>query len=201
MSAVLRNAALVVVLALLAGCSRPAAYVVLLDQPDRPGGAVTFTNQAGTQVVDKPGAGTGADRADAKPVEVFAVTEKDLRDRFGRAIDAQPGTPKSFMLYFQFQSTELTPESKLLLPSVLDEVKARPAPDLSIIGHTDGLGDAKYNYELGLKRATEVKSMVTGLGVEPRMIEVTSHGKSNPLVPEAPGKADPRNRRVEVTVR
>jgi len=197
----LHHAAAVVALMLLAGCSRPAAYVVLLDQPERPGSAVTFTNQAGTQLVDKPGLGTGADRADAKPVEAFALTDKDVRDRFGQAIDAQPRTPKSFMLYFQFDSTALTPESKLLLPSVLDEVKARPAPDLSIIGHTDGLGDAKFNYDLGLKRAAEVKSLVTALGVEPRMIEVTSHGKSNPLVPEAAGKADPRNRRVEVTVR
>lgn len=196
-----RILAALAVLTLLAGCARPAAYVVLLDQPDHPGSAVTWTNQAGTQVVATPGSGTGADRADAKPADVFAVPEKDIQDRFGQAIKAQPRTPKSFLLYFQFQSTDLTPESKALLPSVLDEVKARPAPDLSIIGHTDGMGDAKYNYELGLRRAKEVQSMVTALGIEPRMIEVTSHGQSNPLVPEAKGKGEAQNRRVEVTVR
>lgn len=197
----LRLAVAMTVLALLAGCSRPAAYVVLLDQPDRPNSAVTWTTQAGTQVVNTPGSGTGADRVDAKPVEVFAVAEKDIQDRFGQAIKAQPRTPKSFLLYFQFQSTELTPESKALLPSVLDEVKARPAPDLSIIGHTDGVGDAKYNYELGLRRANEVQSMVTALGIEPKMIEVTSHGQRNPLVPEAKGRGEAQNRRVEITVR
>lgn len=188
-------------LALLAGCARPAAYVVLLDQPDKPNSAVSFTNQAGSQLVDKPGTGTGADKQDTKPVAVFAMTDKDINSRFGQAMQAQPRTPKSFLLYFEFQSTELTPESKALLPSVLDEVKARPAPDLSVIGHTDGLGEPQYNYELGLRRAREVADMVVKLGIEPKMIDVTSHGQSNPLVVEAKGKGDARNRRVEVTVR
>lgn len=185
----------------LAGCARPSAYVVLLDQPDGQPSAVTWTNQAGTQVVDKPGTGTGADRPDAKPVEVFAMTEPDINARFGRAMQAQPRAPKSFLLYFLFESTELTAESKALLPAVLDEVKSRPAPDLSVIGHTDGLGDPHFNYELGLRRAKVVQALITGLGVDPAMVEVTSHGANNPLVREAKGKGDARNRRVEVTVR
>jgi outer membrane protein OmpA-like peptidoglycan-associated protein len=37
--------------------------------------------------------------------------------------------------------------------------------------------------------------------VDPSIIDITSHGKDNPLIPTGDQVAEPRNRRVEVTVR
>jgi peptidoglycan-associated lipoprotein len=186
---------------LLAGCSRPAAYVVLLDQPDGSPSAVTWTNHAGKVVVDKPGSGTGADSAEAKPADLFALTKDDIDKTFGAALKAQPTRPKTFLLYFEFSTADLTKESQALLPKVLDEVKLRAAPDVGIIGHTDSMGDARFNYDLALKRAQSVEKKVLALGIDPKLVEVESHGGANPLVPEVKGKGEPRNRRVEVTVR
>jgi outer membrane protein OmpA-like peptidoglycan-associated protein len=38
-------------------------------------------------------------------------------------------------------------------------------------------------------------------GIAPALLEVTSHGEANPLVPTADEVPEPRNRRVEVMVR
>jgi outer membrane protein OmpA-like peptidoglycan-associated protein len=46
-----------------------------------------------------------------------------------------------------------------------------------------------------------VRDLLVAEGIDPAMIQVTSHGEENPLVPTEDEVAEPRNRRVEVTVR
>ena len=38
-------------------------------------------------------------------------------------------------------------------------------------------------------------------GVDPSTLDISSHGKDNPLVPTGDQVSEPRNRRVEITVR
>jgi outer membrane protein OmpA-like peptidoglycan-associated protein len=73
--------------------------------------------------------------------------------------------------------------------------------DISVVGHTDTVGDKRYNYQLSLKRAMTVSALLTAKGVAPSIIDTASHGKDNPLVPTGDQVPEPRNRRVEVTVR
>ena len=84
---------------------------------------------------------------------------------------------------------------------ILDAIGRRPAPELTIIGHTDQAGPPDFNYQLGLRRAEAVRTEVIATGVDPAMIEVTSHGANNPIVARRPGQPEAQNRRVEVTVR
>ena len=187
----------------LAGCSNvPSNMVVLLDQPDGRPSAVTFTsNQGGTVVVDKPGFATGTDKPSEKPKDPFQLEQEEFDKRFGGTLAARPPAPVSFNLYFKFESTDLTDESKAELPRILETMKQRPAPEISVIGHTDQVGTQEFNYALGLKRALAVKTLIEGIGVDPSRIDVLSHGKRLPLVPVPDGTAEPRNRRVEVAVR
>ena len=46
-----------------------------------------------------------------------------------------------------------------------------------------------------------VRDLLVQIGVNSAMIEVSSHGKNNLLVPTPDQTPEPRNRRVEVTVR
>ena len=73
--------------------------------------------------------------------------------------------------------------------------------DVSVVGHTDTVGEKGYNYALSLKRAKAVASILLGKGVDPSTLDITSHGKDNPLVPTGDQVHEPRNRRVEITVR
>jgi outer membrane protein OmpA-like peptidoglycan-associated protein len=54
---------------------------------------------------------------------------------------------------------------------------------------------------LGLERVESVKALLVSKGVDPSGIEVASHGEDNPLVETEDEVAEPRNRRIEITVR
>ncbi|HYE01510.1 MAG TPA: OmpA family protein [Alphaproteobacteria bacterium] len=187
---------------LLGACSsgRPDTYVVLLENLDGAPSAVTFSNEAGTARIEEPNraVGAGAGRA---PSEAFALGQEELVATFGPVLAAAPQPPVAFRLNFVFEGTELTPESQAQLPTILQLIGGRPAPEVAIIGHTDTVGEGAFNYELGLKRAETVRGVVIAAGVQPDMIEIGSHGEGNPLVPTPDETAEPRNRRVEVTVR
>lgn len=49
-------------------------------------------------------------------------------------------------------------------------------------------------------RPLAVTTLAAG-GGGPGALEITSHGEANPLVPTGDNVSEPRNRRVEVTVR
>ncbi len=194
---------LLVALALLAGAcaQRPSTYVVLLDQPGGSPGAVTFSTQGGQAVLDQPNGAVGADRAATPPGKPFALTAQEIATTFGGALAAEPRRPQNFALFFNFGSNELTAESKVLLPKVLEAIAVYPAPEVAIVGHTDSVGNPDANYRLGLTRAEAIRDQVVGIGVDRRIIQVDSHGTRNPLVPTPAGRPEPRNRRVEITVR
>jgi len=80
-------------------------------------------------------------------------------------------------------------------------VKTYPAPQVTVIGHTDTRGDATSNIGLGLRRATVVRMRLIEAGLDASAINVTSHGEATLLVPTADDVSEARNRRVEITVR
>jgi outer membrane protein OmpA-like peptidoglycan-associated protein len=104
-------------------------------------------------------------------------------------------------LQFRFESDALTTESTALLPEILRTVKELAVPEVVVIGHTDTMGDSKTNFALGMKRAISVRAILVKAGLAPSTIEVTSHGEADLLVKTPDRTAQPRNRRVEITVR
>jgi outer membrane protein OmpA-like peptidoglycan-associated protein len=106
-----------------------------------------------------------------------------------------------FILYFKHDSTELTEKSLAMMQDVMRTIRERAPVDISVVGHTDTVGDRPYNYRLSLKRAKAIAALLIAKGVDPSILEITSHGKDNPLVPTGDQVHEPRNRRVEVTVR
>ena len=54
------------------------------------------------------------------------------------------------------------------------------------------------NVPISIERANAVRDLLVKEGIDPAIIEVTSHGEENPLIPTADEVAEPRNRRVEI---
>ena len=92
-------------------------------------------------------------------------------------------------------------ESRALVPDILRAVKGRSDPEVAIVGHTDTMGTPPANIELGLKRAVMVRTLLERAGLKPSTVEVTSHGEGNLLVRTSDETPEPRNRRVEISVR
>jgi outer membrane protein OmpA-like peptidoglycan-associated protein len=84
---------------------------------------------------------------------------------------------------------------------VLLAIATRPVPELTVAGHTDSLGTDQYNDALSLRRAERVRGLLVARGISPASIVAVGRGKREPLVPTPDGVAEPRNRRVEITVR
>jgi outer membrane protein OmpA-like peptidoglycan-associated protein len=182
--------------------TRPGeALIVLL--PDVEGGTVgraTVSNPSGTTDLDDAREATRVS-INQPPGPVTVLTDADVKTVFGDVLASLPLPPRNFTLYFRFESDTLTDDSRALVPEILQAVKVRPVPEVVIIGHTDATGTADANVKLGLKRAAMVRALLVEAGLETSFVEVTSHGEVDPLVRTPDGVAEPRNRRVEITVR
>lgn len=176
------------------------ATIVLLADDEGKTGSIVVSGAGGEQVLSAPGQAVKVS-AGAAPGQPFVLSGEEARAQVGPALKALPPAPIRFILYFHHDSDELTRESLAKLHEVFGRIKERGPVDISVVGHTDTVGDKSYNYRLSFKRARAVASLLTGKGVDPSILEITSHGKDNPLVPTGDQVPEPRNRRVEVTVR
>ena len=181
---------------LLAGCGSKS-YVVLLENPDGSTGAVVVKGAKGEQVIDQARQGAAVDGS-AKPA---AVAEADIQRDFSSAMAARPLLPERFLLYFESGGAQLTAESNALLPKVIENAAKRPAVDVSIIGHTDTQGRADQNEALALKRAQAIAELIKKKGLKVHALSVESHGERNLLIKTADETSEPRNRRVEISLR
>jgi outer membrane protein OmpA-like peptidoglycan-associated protein len=203
-----RTPGLVLLAALLcAACARaplatrpPAPdLVVVLPGPEGTVGSVTVKHGAEERTLDSAYA---AARIPAPgQLEVGRATEGEVREAFGAALAAQPPRPVVFRLFFIFGTDTLTPESIQFLAQVFGEVSRRPAAEVIVIGHTDRVGSDQQNDALSLQRAERIRQELVGLGVAADRIQTVGRGERELLVPTADEVAEPRNRRVEITVR
>ena len=207
---VLRAAAVGLMLAAASGCAKPqpqtqasAPREVVALAPDPESGevgALTVRTPAGEVALDAAHEATTV--SGGQPPTAPAVLPPDEVQRlFGEALAAMPPPARRFLLYFDTGETTLTAASRALVPEILATVTSRPVPEVSIVGHTDTTGSAASNVELGLRRAGLIRDQLVAAGLDQRLVEVTSHGETNLVVPTPDNTAEARNRRVEVTVR
>jgi outer membrane protein OmpA-like peptidoglycan-associated protein len=196
-----RAALAVLAVVLLVGCAKPMRDDLYVLVPDKDGKTGVLSVESGGQqtVLDQPYASarvTEPGRVTAGP-----ITEQETRRAFGAALDAQPPRPTSFVLYFLEARDELTPDSRLLLNRIVDEIARRPAPEIIVIGHTDRVGAVPYTAALSLRRAERVRDELVKVGIAADRIRLAGRGEREPLVPTADEVPEPRNRRVEINVR
>jgi outer membrane protein OmpA-like peptidoglycan-associated protein len=187
------------VLLLAAGCAQQELFVVLPNADGRPGaGAISVSDGNTTATLDRPYAAAESRQGTNAPVEVGSGNAFAI---FNQAIGARPVLPHHFRLYFQLGSDALTPESAAAYSGVFDDVRARKAYEIEVIGHTDTLGDSAYNQQLSLSRAAAIRDRLVADGIDGNAISIAGRGKLDLLVPTADQVAEPRNRGVEILVR
>jgi outer membrane protein OmpA-like peptidoglycan-associated protein len=182
--------------------ARPGqALVALLPDAETGTTGRALVSNTGDTVVLSAERDSTLTMANGAPGPVTTLSPADVDRLFGDALAALPRPAGHFTLYFRFESDELTDESRALVVEIVNAVKDRTAPEVAIVGHTDTLGSAAANVELGLKRAMMVRARLVEAGLDPATIDVTSHGEGDLLVRTADDTPEPRNRRVEISVR
>jgi outer membrane protein OmpA-like peptidoglycan-associated protein len=182
--------------------SEPAQTLVVLLPDTEPGAhsRAAVSNTAGNVELshERDATRVVTNQAPTPPAE---MKDEEVQRVFGSTLSHLPQAVQHFNLYFLFESDELTETSRAVLPTVLSAVRDRPSPEVTVIAHTDTTGDTKGNYELGLKRASAVRALLIAAGLDPSLVEVASHGEADLLIPTPNGTVEPRNRRVEITIR
>jgi outer membrane protein OmpA-like peptidoglycan-associated protein len=174
--------------------------VILVPDPDGRVGHAEVTTAGGTQVLTRPGDMTRVSGR-APPSPVTTADPAFVATTFGEALAVEPAPPERVILYFETGTTALCARSVPAVAAVVDAIRRRAAVSVAVSGHTDATGSDVFNDRLAQARAERVRALLVERGVAPALLSVSSHGKGNPAVPTRDGVPEPRNRRVEVTVR
>lgn len=100
--------------------------------------------------------------------------------------------------FFDFNRDEVRPEAEGALKIIARSLALDP-PDVTVFiaGHTDAIGSATYNQQLGLRRARAVATGLITLGVNRAQLFDISFGKMVPIADNTTEEGRARNRRVE----
>ncbi len=174
--------------------------VILLPGPDGKVGSVVVKSEGGEQTLNTAYAGVGVDSSGKLIAETGSADS--VKKRYGNLMDAAPPRPVSFTVYFTSGSaTQLDFISKAAIGSVKSELAGRPAPEITVIGHTDTMGDLVANDALSLERAATVRDMLQETGIKAVSMEVAGRGEREPIIRTPDDTDEPLNRRVEISVR
>jgi len=104
-------------------------------------------------------------------------------------------------VHFKFDKSDLTAEAKKILSANAEKLKANPAADFVIEGHTCSIGSNGYNQKLGLRRAISVKKFLIGEGINADRIEVISYGEDRPAHSNKTKAGRKLNRRTDFVIK
>ncbi|MGR6839016.1 OmpA family protein [Aliivibrio wodanis] len=100
-------------------------------------------------------------------------------------------------VYFDFDRASLTDKSKYVLGNIIKLLKIN-GKNLTLEGHSDSIGDEKYNFALGLKRSESVEKYLISHGIEQNRLDSISAGELKPIASNNDEKSREQNRRVEI---
>lgn len=117
------------------------------------------------------------------------------------AMTAEQLASLKVLLYFHHDTNILTDASRQEAERFYREVIDRYASEVFITGYTDTSGSDAYNLALSQRRAERVKTEMIGIGVDPDIITTRARGEQELLIQTPDNVREPKNRRVEITVR
>lgn len=183
----------------LFSCGAKTTVILLPEQDNKPS-AVVVENSTSSVTLDQPYSCAKVGDAQSK-IASKTIEKTKVQDQYQTLLQAEPLEPVSILLYFEFGSDRLKPESAALIGDVLNLAKEREPSEVSIIGHSDTKGDADYNYTLALERAKVVEKLIKEADIDLANITVSSHGENDPLVITGDNVSEDKNRRVEIMVK
>lgn len=101
---------------------------------------------------------------------------------------------------FDTNSTAIKPGFYTTLDKLADVVVRYGKTTLTIVGHTDNVGSARYNEDLSMRRAHSVASYFESRRVNPVRMAISGKGETQPLASNATEAGRQQNRRVEIYV-
>jgi len=101
---------------------------------------------------------------------------------------------------FEFNSSRLTKQAEQSLRSLGEALVSKELSGykFEVAGHTDSIGNDRYNMRLSKRRAESVRIyLISEFKIAPKRLQANGYGETKLLMPDQPKKSE--NRRVQVT--
>lgn len=130
--------------------------------------------------------------------------------RYGFIFDANYVGPPNYIrdsimwngdLLFAFDEDQLSKKGISILDSLITNLNHQKVGQIQIIGHTDDIGAANYNYNLSLRRARRIEDYIQKNVNAKIEFESIGLGEEHPRVPNTSSKNRAQNRRVELVLK
>lgn len=112
-----------------------------------------------------------------------------------------PPPPRSFALYFEQGTVDLTPQSVAVLSEIRAEIAGRSGAAVEVTGHTDTVGSEADNDRLSAQRADQVLNWLASQGFDRSIMSAVGRGERELREPTMDNVSSAANRRVEIIVR
>jgi len=103
-------------------------------------------------------------------------------------------------ILFATNSTSVSGASQNDLYTLASSINRYPNSTVNVIGHTDNVGGAAFNFDLSQRRAQAVTSVLINGGVSPQRIRSIGRGEDQPVASNATALGRQQNRRVEIII-
>ncbi|WP_028981998.1 OmpA family protein [Sporocytophaga myxococcoides] len=103
-------------------------------------------------------------------------------------------------IYFDFDKSELKPESKTDLENLIILLNDNPSVRIEIGGYTDSKGEKEYNQNLSQKRAEAVLNYLVSRGISKKRLIAKGYGESTSVNNGQPVKQEEISRRTEFVI-
>lgn len=145
--------------------------------------------------------------------EEMAMRERELAEK--NRLGAGAGSAKEFrgfsdsavaremnadLIYFDYDSFELSPDARKILQRKAEIMRANPEIHLVVEGHCDERGTPEYNLALGERRSKAAYDFLVLLGVPAERMRTVSYGEERPACADHSEACFAKNRRDEFKV-
>ncbi|HEY1039773.1 MAG TPA: OmpA family protein, partial [Bacteroidia bacterium] len=139
-----------------------------------------------------------------------AMLANNMNNNSSSTTNSNPGTTttveKKFVVYFDFNSKELTPDAYGQIAKAAAQLKQDEKLNVEVTGYADYKGSAGYNKNLSYKRANVVKKQLADNDIKKKRIKKMVAGGELETDASCIGKPceeeqNAKNRRVEIIIR
>ena len=135
--------------------------------------------------------------------EAITVLPGTINHALSKFLASTEPAPKRFTfdhLNFEFAKTVITPESRPTLADLVTILKAYPAVDVLLEGHTDSVGNPAENKKLSVDRALAIQNVLQVDRIAARRITTAGFGEERPVASNETDEGRAKNRRLELVV-
>jgi outer membrane protein OmpA-like peptidoglycan-associated protein len=101
---------------------------------------------------------------------------------------------------FATNSTAVSSAAQANLSALARSLQQYPNSTVNVIGHTDDVGNAAFNFDLSQRRAQAVSAVLMNNGVTPMRIRSIGRGEDQPIATNLSAEGRQMNRRVEIVI-